>query len=99
MRLTLEKKYRISTLYANKESKTKMANHIRVNYSTVFREIKRNASSLGYDHKQAHEKAKSGLNENTNSLARQYFPKGLDFRAISQQEAAVVEKKLNSQPL
>ena len=39
-----------------------------------------------------------GLNENTNGLIRQYFPKGTDFKTISKEQVAEVEKKLNSRP-
>ena len=38
-----------------------------------------------------------GLNENTNGLIRQYFPKGTDFDAVSDEEVARVEALLNSQ--
>ncbi len=37
-----------------------------------------------------------GTNENTNGLLRQYFPKGTDFRNISEKEIAIVVKKLNN---
>ena len=39
-----------------------------------------------------------GLNENTNGLVRQYFPKKFDFRTITQAEVSAVETKLNSRP-
>lgn len=39
-----------------------------------------------------------GTNENTNGLLRQYFPKGTDFRAISEKEVALVVNKLNTRP-
>lgn len=39
-----------------------------------------------------------GTNENTNGLLRQYFPKGTDFRNISEKEIAIVVKKLNNRP-
>jgi IS30 family transposase len=39
-----------------------------------------------------------GLNEHTNGLVRQYFPKGTDFAAVSDEEIAIVEKKLNNRP-
>jgi transposase, IS30 family len=39
-----------------------------------------------------------GTNENTNGLLRQYFPKGTDFRNISEKEVAIVVKKLNNRP-
>jgi len=39
-----------------------------------------------------------GTNENTNGLLRKFFPKGTDFRRISHQEVARVEKLLNERP-
>lgn len=39
-----------------------------------------------------------GTNENTNGLLRQYFPKGTDFRTVSEKEVAIVVKKLNNRP-
>lgn len=39
-----------------------------------------------------------GLNENTNGLVRQYFPKGCDFTKLTEEDVLEVEKKLNSRP-
>ena len=39
-----------------------------------------------------------GLNEHTNGLVRQYFPKKTDFDTIDQVDVASVEQKLNSRP-
>lgn len=39
-----------------------------------------------------------GLNENTNGLLRQYFPKGTDFSRISHRAVARVEKLINERP-
>jgi len=39
-----------------------------------------------------------GLNENTNGLIRQYFPKGMDLRNISSEELAFVMDRLNHRP-
>ena len=39
-----------------------------------------------------------GLNENTNGLIRQYFPKRTDFGKITDEEIAQVEAKLNRRP-
>lgn len=39
-----------------------------------------------------------GLNEHTNGLVRQYFPKGTDFHRVSDEDIANVEKKLNNRP-
>jgi len=39
-----------------------------------------------------------GLNENTNGLLRQFFPKGTDFTRISRRQVARVEQLLNERP-
>jgi len=39
-----------------------------------------------------------GTNENTNGLIRQYFPKGTDFRQVTDAELRAVVKKLNDRP-
>ena len=39
-----------------------------------------------------------GLNENTNGLIRDFFPKGTDFSMISNAEVAKVERLLNARP-
>lgn len=39
-----------------------------------------------------------GTNENTNGLLRRYFPKGSDFRDITDEALATVVKKLNHRP-
>jgi len=39
-----------------------------------------------------------GLNENTNGLVRQYFPKKYDFARITDQELQQVEDRLNNRP-
>jgi IS30 family transposase len=39
-----------------------------------------------------------GTNENTNSLLRQYLPKGTDFTKVTEGHLALVVKKLNHRP-
>ena len=39
-----------------------------------------------------------GTNENTNGLIRDYFPKGTDFRTITDERLAFVERELNERP-
>ena len=39
-----------------------------------------------------------GANENTNGLLRRYFPKGMDFRTVTEKMLAEVVKKLNHRP-
>jgi len=38
------------------------------------------------------------LNENTNGLLRQYFPKGCDFRTVSNKELAKAVAEINNRP-
>jgi len=39
-----------------------------------------------------------GLNENTNGLVRQYFPKGMDFSTLTEADVQKVEDLLNNRP-
>ena len=39
-----------------------------------------------------------GLNENTNGLLRQYFPKNTDLKAVTQSEVNKAISRLNSRP-
>ena len=39
-----------------------------------------------------------GLNENTNGLLRQYFPKGINFETVSRAKIQQVEQRLNNRP-
>lgn len=39
-----------------------------------------------------------GLNEHTNGLVRQYFPKGTDFTILTHEQVAEVERRLNNRP-
>ena len=39
-----------------------------------------------------------GLNENTNGLLRQYFPKGSDFTKLTDEEVSIAMDKLNNRP-
>ncbi|WP_038126719.1 IS30 family transposase [Thiomicrorhabdus sp. Milos-T2] len=39
-----------------------------------------------------------GINENTNGLIRQYFPKGTDLRGITQEQVQFVMDRLNNRP-
>ena len=39
-----------------------------------------------------------GCNENSNELLRRYFPKGMDFRQVTEKSLAEVVKKLNHRP-
>lgn len=65
-----------------------------------FAEHKKIASKLNAKFYFAHPYAswERGLNENTNGLIRQYFPKGRDFTTITQKEINRVMNKLNNRP-
>ncbi len=39
-----------------------------------------------------------GINENTNGLIRDYFPKGTDFNKVSELEVNLVANRLNNHP-
>lgn len=39
-----------------------------------------------------------GINENTNGLIRNYFPKGTDFNKVSEREVNLVANRLNNRP-
>lgn len=39
-----------------------------------------------------------GTNENTNGLLRHYFPKGIDFQKVSEEELDLIIKKVNDRP-
>ena len=39
-----------------------------------------------------------GINENTNGLIRQYFPKGTDFKSVSEAQIRMVMNRLNNRP-
>jgi IS30 family transposase len=58
------------------------------------------AQTLGADFYFAHPYCswERGLNENTNGLVRQYFPKGSDFSAYSHEQIREVMEKLNHRP-
>ncbi|MBA6411731.1 IS30 family transposase [Parahaliea sp. F7430] len=58
------------------------------------------AEALAADFYFAHPYAswERGLNENTNGLIRQYFPKGSDFTDITEQDIEHVMEKLNNRP-
>jgi IS30 family transposase len=39
-----------------------------------------------------------GINENTNGLIRQYFPKGTDFTLVTDEQVQYVMDQLNNRP-
>lgn len=65
-----------------------------------FAEHERIGRGLGADIYFAHPYAswERGINENTNGLIRQYFPKGTDFNAVTDEDVQAVMNRLNSRP-
>jgi transposase, IS30 family len=83
---------------------TKIATAARLTMTTdngkEFAKFKELEKSLGLTVYFAHPYTswERGLNENTNGLIRQYFPKKTDFANVSHQAVAEVEWKLNNRP-
>ncbi|WP_460047638.1 IS30 family transposase, partial [Sessilibacter sp. MAH2] len=65
-----------------------------------FAEHQRIAQELGVSIYFAHPYAswERGINENTNGLIRQYFPKRTDFNKVTDEEIQFVMNRLNSRP-
>ena len=65
-----------------------------------FSEHEKIAQALDADIYFAHPYAswERGINENTNGLIRQYFPKGTDFNLVSDKEIQYVMDRLNNRP-
>lgn len=65
-----------------------------------FSEFKRIEKNTGLDiyFSDPYSPWQRGTNENTNGLLRQYLPKGSDLRLISDEQLALVVKKLNNRP-
>lgn len=80
-----------------------LAKHVKTltsDNSKEFADHKIIAQALNADFYFAHPYAswERGLNENTNGLIRQYFPKNKDFTTITQQHINYVMDKLNIRP-
>jgi len=65
-----------------------------------FAEHEKIAKGLSADIYFAHPYAswERGINENTNGLIRQYFPKGTDFNEVTDEEVQAVMDRLNNRP-
>lgn len=65
-----------------------------------FAEHERMAKALGTDIYFAHPYSswERGINENTNGLIRQYFPKGTDFNKVTNSQIEFVMRRLNARP-
>jgi len=70
---------------------------LTVDNGTEFAQHEKVAKALKADLYFAHPYCawERGLNENTNGLLRQYFPKGTNFKIISDAKIRQVEKRLN----
>ena len=80
-----------------------LAQHVQTITSDNGREFARHeqiAAKLQADFYFAHPYAswERGLNENTNGLVRQYFPKGSDFTSITEESLEQVMQRLNHRP-
>lgn len=62
-----------------------------------FRELERSLSTLIY-FAEPHKPWQRGTNENTNDIIRFFFPKGFDFRTVSDEDISFVESLINNRP-
>ena len=76
------------------------AHTLTLDNGTEFVEHERVAKSLSMEiyFARPYRSWERGLNENTNGLIRQYFPKGTDFDQVSDEEVEQVIQKLNRRP-
>lgn len=63
------------------------------NHQTISRKLQ-----AGFYFAHPYHSWERGVNENTNGLVRQYFPKGSDFTDITDKEIALVMERLNNRP-
>ena len=106
-KLTLLAKVEHATAEAVEAAMTRLleplAHHVHTITADNGREFARHqqiASTLKADFYFAHPYAswERGLNENTNGLVRQYFPKGSDFSSITDEAVEEVMQRLNHRP-
>lgn len=62
-----------------------------------FHELEQSLHTLVY-FAEPHKPWQRGTNENTNDIVRFFFPKGFDFRTVSDFEISLVENLLNNRP-
>ena len=62
-----------------------------------FRELEKNLSTLVY-FAEPHKPWQRGTNENTNDIVRFFFPKGFDFRTVTDDDIQRVEDIINNRP-
>ena len=80
--LTQEERYQIYILKKVEYSQAQIADLLERDKSTISRELSRNR----------------GLNENTNGLLRQYFPKNRELTTVTHEEIEQAMDKLNHRP-
>ena len=78
------------------------------NPSSISREVRRNCAKIRRSAKatmltiitiaEPHKPWQRGTNENTNDILRFFFPKGFDFRTISQAQLDSVVDLINNRP-
>ncbi len=62
-----------------------------------FRRLEQDLSTLVY-FAESHKPWQRGTNENTNDIVRFFFPKGFDFRTITDEDVQFVEDLINNRP-
>ena len=62
-----------------------------------FRKLEQELSTLVY-FAEPHKPWQRGTNENTNDIVRFFFPKGFDFRTITDEDVQFVEDLINTAP-
>lgn len=62
-----------------------------------FRELEKNVGAPVY-FAEPHKPWQRGTNENTNDIVRFFFPKGFDFRSITDEDVQRVEDLINNRP-
>lgn len=62
-----------------------------------FRKLEKNLATLVY-FAEPHKPWQRGTNENTNDIIRFFFPKGFDFRTVTDEDIQFVENLINNRP-
>ena len=62
-----------------------------------FRKLEEQLSTLVY-FAEPHKPWQRGTNENTNDIVRFFFPKGFDFRTVTDEDIQIVEDLINNRP-
>lgn len=65
--------------------------------SSEFRKLEKNLHPL-VNFAEPHKPWQGGRNENTNDIIRFFFPKGFDFRTVTQKDVHFVENLINNRP-